>query len=284
MTKLDKIWFGTTITWCEGQQNPGWISCLLHADICYLCRKKVKKIWKEQYAVNWDDISLDGKLTLTGLNIMLQRAATYHAEHLGFGFTQTSVYNASWVLFRINLELIRMPEWCDQVVVETWPRVVKGLAAYRDFIVTTPEGEVLCRATSEWFIIDLTSRRPQQIEKYVDVELYTTDRQAVTRDIPTLSRNTDYETLFEVIPKYSDMDMNGHTNARKYFDWLTDAMHQDNGKLNPTFVQMAYFSECTLGEHLVIQRNTSEKGLYRGQKTAHDKTAFVAMVEMSNGG
>jgi len=133
----------------------------------------VKKIWKEQYAVNWDDISLDGKLSLTGLNIMLQRAATYHAEHLGFGFTQTSVYNASWVLFRINLELIRMPEWCDQVVVETWPRVVKGLAAYRDFIVTTPEGEVLCRATSEWFIIDLTSRRPQQIEKYVDVELYT---------------------------------------------------------------------------------------------------------------
>ena len=264
----------------------------------------MKKIWKEQYAVNWDDISLDGKLSLTGLNIMLQRAATYHAEHLGFGFTQTSVYNASWVLFRINLELIRMPEWCDQVVVETWPRVVKGLAAYRDFIVTTPEGEVLCRATSEWFIIDLTSRRPQQIEKYVDVELYTmptagsptdlsaegmevgkpTDRQAVTRDIPTLSRNTDYETLFEVIPKYSDMDMNGHTNARKYFDWLTDAMHQDNGKLNPTFVQMTYFSECTLGEHLVIQRNTSEKGLYRGQKTAHDKTAFVAMVEMSNGG
>jgi acyl-ACP thioesterase len=266
--------------------------------------KKLKKIWKEQYAVNWDDISLDGKLSLTGLNIMLQRAATYHAEHLGFGFTQTSVYNASWVLFRINLELIRMPEWCDRVVVETWPRVVKGLAAYRDFIVTTPEGEVLCRATSEWFIIDLTSRRPQQIEKYVDVELYTmptagsptdlsaegmeagkpTNRQAVTRDIPTLSRNTNYETLFEVIPKYSDMDMNGHTNARKYFDWLTDAMHQDNGKLNPTFVQMTYFSECTLGEHLVIQRNTSEKGLYRGQKIAHDKTAFVAMVEMRNGG
>jgi acyl-ACP thioesterase len=239
----------------------------------------VKKIWKEQYAVNWDDISLDGKLTLTGLNIMLQRAATYHAEHLGFGFTQTSAYNASWVLFRIHLELIRMPEWCDQVVVETWPREVKGLAAFRDFIVTTPEGEVLCRATSEWFIIDLTSRRPQRIDKYVDVDIYTTDRQAVTREFPALSRNTDYQTLFEVVPKYSDMDMNGHTNARKYFDWLTDAMYLNKSDMGPKYVQMAYFSECVLGEPVAIQYNTSVKGLYRGQKRENDKTAFVALVE-----
>jgi len=240
----------------------------------------VQKTWKQQYSVNWDDISLSGKLTLTGLNIMLQRAATYHAEHLGFGFTQTSVHNASWVLFRINLELIKMPTWCDEVVVETWPRVVKGLAAYRDFLVTTPDGEVICKATSEWFIIDLTTRRPQRIDKYVDIDEYTSDRQAVTRDIPVLERDTAFETLFEVVPKYSDMDMNGHTNARKYFDWLSDALYMDRGDADPSFVQLTYFSECVLGEHLNIQRNTFAKGIYRGQKTANDKTAFVALVEV----
>lgn len=240
----------------------------------------VQKTWKEEFAVNWDDISLNGKLTLTGLNILLQRAATQHAEHLGFGFTQTSVFNASWVLFRINLELIRMPEWQEQVIVETWPRVVKGLAAFRDFVVTTAEGEVLCKATSEWFIIDLTTRRPQRIDKYVNIEEYTSTKQAVTRDLPTLSRNDDYETIFEVVPKYSDMDMNGHTNARKYFDWLTDAMYMDQGEQKLTFVQMNYFSECVLGEHINIQKNTSLNGIYRGQKTANDKTAFVALVEM----
>lgn len=246
----------------------------------YLCQKtNVVDTWKDQYTVNWDDISLNGQLTLTGLNIMLQRTATHHAEHLGFGFSQTSEYNASWVLFRINLELIRMPGWREQVIVETWPRVVRGLAAFRDFIVTTPEGEIICRATSEWFIIDLTSRRPQRIDKFVDIDSYTSTKQAVTRSIPVLSRNTDFETIFEVVPKYSDMDMNGHTNARKYFDWLTDAMHQQNGELSPTFVQMNYFSECILGEHMNVQYNTSEKGIYRGQKTANDKTAFVALVE-----
>jgi len=243
----------------------------------------VQKTWKEQFSINWDDISLDGKLTLTGLNILLQRAASQHAEHLGFGFTQTSVFNASWVLFRINLELIRMPKWQEEVVVETWPRVVKGLAAFRDFVVTTLDGEILCRATSEWFIIDLTSRRPQRIDKYVDIELYTSTRQAVSRELPTLIRDNNYETVFEVVPKYSDMDMNGHTNARKYFDWLTDAMYTDKGEQIISFVQMNYFSECILGEHLNIQKNISEKGKYRGQKTANDKTAFVALVEIKSG-
>jgi acyl-ACP thioesterase len=243
----------------------------------------VHKTWKEQFTINWDDISLDGKLTLTGLNILLQRSAGRHAEHLGFGFTQTCVFNASWVLFRINLELIRMPEWKEEVVVETWPRVVKGLAAFRDFVVTTIDGEILCRATSEWFIIDLTSRRPQRIDKYVDVESYTYTKQAVLRELPTLSRDNNYETVFEVVPKYSDMDMNGHTNARKYFDWLTDSMFIAKGEQTISFVQMSYFSECILGEHLNIQKNISEKGIYRGQKTANDKTAFVALVEIKSG-
>jgi hypothetical protein len=46
---------------------------------------------------------------------------------------------------------------------------------------------------------------------------------------------------------------------------------------------MSYFSECILGEHLNIQKNISEKGIYRGQKTANDKTAFVALVEIKSG-
>ncbi|MBU2553494.1 MAG: hypothetical protein KKF98_03480 [Bacteroidetes bacterium] len=240
----------------------------------------MEKIWREHFKVHWDDISLNGELTLTGLNIMLQRAATLHAEHLGFGFSQTSVHNASWVLFRINLEIISMPHWQEMVLVETWPRVVQGLAAFRDFKVTNSQGDIICKATSEWFIIDLTSRRPQRIDKYVDVEAYTSTDQSLTRELPHISRNPDYQTLFEVTPKYSDMDMNGHTNARKYFDWLTDAMYFNHLKTTPKFVQLTYFSECKLGERIDIQYNTSVKGMYRGQKTTDDKTAFVALVEM----
>ncbi len=240
----------------------------------------MEKTWQEHFKVHWDDISPNGELTLTGLNIMLQRAAALHAEHLGFGFSQTSAHNASWVLFRINIEILKMPGWQEEVMVETWPRVVKGLAAFRDFRVTNREGEILCKATSEWFIIDLTSRRPQRIDKYVNVEAYTSSDQSLTRELPTLSKNTDYQTLFDVVPKISDIDMNGHTNARKYFDWLTDAMYLNHIKATPKFVQLTYFSECKLGEHLNIQYSKSVYGMYRGQKTADDKTAFVALVEV----
>jgi acyl-CoA thioesterase FadM len=99
---------------------------------------------------NWDDTSPSGTLNLTGLNIMLQRAAVDHAEKLGFGYQVMSKLNLSWVLVRMNIEILRLPKWREKVILTTWPSNLTTISAFRDYtMINEKTGELLCNASSE---------------------------------------------------------------------------------------------------------------------------------------
>jgi acyl-CoA thioesterase FadM len=237
-------------------------------------------IWTEYHRVSWDDTNLAGKLNLTGLNIMFQRAAVEHAEHLGFGYVEMSKENYSWVLIRINIEIYRWPLWREKVKLITWPRTMKNLSAMREFeLYAEQDDELLVTASSEWFLIDLDSRRPQRMEKMQRFESMLTDKKAINKTPSRINRNQDFTDLFSITPRYSSMDMNGHTNARKYIDWLDDAIFKVYGEREISFLHMSYFHECHLDEELIIQSGVKGSGVVRGWKPEQEQVAFLASVE-----
>lgn len=242
----------------------------------------MKKIWSKTQQISWDETSPNGKLSLTGLSLILQRAAVEHAEHLGFGFTETSKDNVSWVLFRLNLEIKRLPKWQENVKVQTWPRAIQKISAFREFVLLSESGEVLCNATSEWMIIDLTTRRPLKMDRFESLKHLNTPTKAFDISIPKLKNKCAFESIFSVTNRYSDLDMNGHTNARKYFDWLTDAIHELHPEKEISFLQMNYFNECYAGEEIDIQYCVEDKATFQGLKLANGKIAFIAQLIHKN--
>jgi acyl-ACP thioesterase len=239
----------------------------------------MQKIWNKQLQVSWDETGPDGKLSLTGLSLILQRAAVEHAEHLGFGYSEISKDNVSWVLFRLNIEIRRLPKWKENIRVTTWPKSISGLSAFREFILHSEDGEVLCTALSEWLVIDLTTRRPQRMERFNKPEYLSTEKTAFTYPLPKLNTKCGFIPLFNVTTRHSDIDLNGHTNARKYFDWLDDAVYQIHQEKELSFVQMNYFNECRLGEEIIIQQCPEDGKTFRGLKAENGKTAFIAQVD-----
>jgi acyl-CoA thioesterase FadM len=239
-----------------------------------------QKLWTERHRVSWDDTNLSGKLNLTGLNIMFQRAAVEHAEHLGFGYAEMSKENYSWVLIRINIEIFRLPVWREKVKLLTWPRTMKNLSALREFeLYAEEDDELLVTASSEWFLIDLDTRKPQRMEKMRRFEPTLTDKKAVRKAPSRIKRNQSFSDLFSITPRYSSMDMNGHTNARKYIDWLDDAIYKVYGDNDISFLHMSYFHECRLDEELIIQAGENGSGVFRGWKPDREQVAFLASVE-----
>jgi acyl-CoA thioesterase FadM len=238
-----------------------------------------QRFWTEHHRVSWDDTNLSGKLNLTGLNIMFQRAAVEHAEHLGFGYVEMSKQNYSWVLIRVKIEIKRMPAWREQVRLVTWPRSMQNLSAFREYeMYSEKDNELLVTASSEWFLIDMDSRKPQRMEKMKRFEPFLTSRQAVQQKPSRINRNQAFRDLFSITPRYSSMDMNGHTNARKYIDWLDDAIYKVYGDREITFLQMSYFHECTLDEELIIQSGEDATGVIRGWKPEKQQVAFLAQA------
>lgn len=240
----------------------------------------MQRIWETKLQVAWDETSPTGKLSLTGLSLLLQRAAVEHAEHLGFGFTETSKDNVSWVLFHLNLEIKRLPNWQEHVKVQTWPRAIEKMSAFREFVLLSESEEVLCNATSVWMIIDLTTRRPQKMDRFKSLEHLNTPTKAFDIPIPKLNSKCNFESIFKVTNRYSDLDMNGHTNARKYFDWLTDAIHETHPEKELKFIQINYFSECHAGDVIDLQYCKDDMRTFRGFKPANGKTAFIAQIKV----
>ena len=232
-----------------------------------------QKIRTEHHRISWDDTNPEGTLNLTSLNILFQRAAVEHAEQMGFGYRQMIKQNLSWVLFRINIQIDRMPRWQEEVRIVTWPSEMANLTGLRKFMLYSDKSdEVLCRASSEWLLINLDTR---QFEKY------TTPDKALTREIPKVNRKQDFEDLFTITTRYSGLDLNGHTNARKYIDWLNDAVYEVHGLQKLSFMHISYFHECVYGEELIVQNGLADPTVFRGWKPAKNEMAFLAKVEFT---
>jgi len=239
----------------------------------------MKKIWEEKHIVDWDQTTVNGQISLGALNLYLIGAAINHAEHLGFGYNTISKEGISWVLFRINIDIKRLPSKGEAVVVTTWPRSIRGISASRDFEMHLEEsGELLCAVTSDWLIIDLKTRKPQRLDRFNSENCICPDKKAVSLKVPKVNFKSEFADLYKIKTYYSDIDMNGHVIAHKYFSWLEDAINKIHGEKELSFIQMNYFNECDKDEDIQIKYSKEDDTNIMGVKLNNDKPAFSAKV------
>jgi len=243
-------------------------------------KHEIKTIWQENHVVSWEDVTMDNQLSVTGLTRMLLQAAVSHSEHLGFGFSTTSKDLLSWVLFKFHLEIKRMPAWKEKIHLTTWPRKTKAITAIREFEVTDAQGNIICTASSEWSIIHLKTRRPQRLDSIKGLGEHVSGREAFTHPVERINPKVEFKDLFQLKVHYTDMDMNGHANAGKYFDWLSDAVYEIYQSNNIVFVQFSYHHECYLSDIICIQISDENQGLIRGFNLTQQHVSFLAKVEM----
>ena len=238
----------------------------------------METIWKQQLSVHWANTDISGKLSLSGLGQLLINTATQHAENLNFGYQELKSQNINWVLFRMNIELKRLPAWNDPITLTTWPEGHKGLVGIREFVMSDGDGVELCNATSEWIIIDLETRRPKRLNQFEDILKFNRDKKAFTKTPLIPNTKGTFNDLFSVSVRHSDMDLNGHVTARRYFDWLDDGLYQMHKERKLEMIQVTFFSETYLDDVISIQVD-EHKTTIRGVKKSNGKTAFMAVVQ-----
>ena len=103
----------------------------------------------------------DGVATMASVCNWLQEAASLNAETLAFSKSnfEAAGENISWVLTRLKVRMERFPKWGETVSILTFPRGGRRIVAYRDFVLSGADGGEIGRATSEWMLIDLASRK-----------------------------------------------------------------------------------------------------------------------------
>lgn len=182
--------------------------------------------WTETVSVRSSDLTPHGTASTPALCVYLQEAAGHHADALGVSMRQLREKAQAWVLSHMHLDLDRLPQEHETVVVETWPSGLDGLYTTREFVLSI-DGAEMGRATSRWFVIDTERRRPVRPPRLLH-DLDLPDRPPPHAhdfgDLPGPAR-IDHETAWTA--RYHDLDLNRHVNSVRYLEWALGTLPDD---------------------------------------------------------
>jgi len=240
-------------------------------------------IYSESYKIRSDEIHPNGKASLQTVCNLFQEAAGNHALQLNFDITQLKDRNLTWVLYRLNAQMQRYPEWRETVTVQTWPSRGDRLRAYRDYRLLDADDNELGHGLSYWLMIDLDSRRPVRMpQEVIDMGVKGVEHVIPVRtDRLKAPKEVERKRPFSV--RRSDLDVNRHVNNVKYIEWALEAVPEavyQNREVQEIDIQFEaeshygdeIISACTLAD----TDNDLTEVQHAVRRTSDDKVVSVA--------
>ncbi len=153
-------------------------------------------------------------------------AAGSDADEHGFGLMDLHEKNCSWVVSRFFMEMESIPTVGDNLTIETWVKDVGNVFTTRNFRISNGQHKVIGYSVLSWAIIDLETRKPIPLGSLSEL-----NRFIVEDEIPLVAPTKvpdiegDIANKFQV--RYSDIDLNVHTNVLKYLQGICDCFSLD---------------------------------------------------------
>ena len=222
------------------------------------------KSLSETFKIKSYETDLTARLKPQSLMLLMQEMANLHADALGFGYDRLMEKGIIWVLSRSHVVFDRIPEWREEVIMETWHKGSDKLFGLRDFKMTDLQGEEILRGTTSWLIIGTQNRRLQRIEQHIGNDHPSVNMiHAIEEPAPKLTSPSEIEFKKNREVEYSDIDMNNHTNNARYMEWALDCIHSliPDGDFIREFI-INFNSESRLGEILDHYACKTENGAF----------------------
>ena len=196
------------------------------------------------------------------INYLIQSSIA-SADKIGLGFSGLKNQSLFWVLSRLSLKINYPLKWYDKISVETWPKDVDKIIYLRDFIITDKKQHVAAIATSGWLAIDSEKKRPKKIEGvHAGIFDHFKDKHAIRETPVKLGKSTGGE-IREIIPAYSDYDINKHVTATRYVDWAMDTLSCEfHETMYPAEIDINFLRETLPGENINLIKTLLGENTY----------------------
>lgn len=209
------------------------------------------------------------------------------ANALGLGTERIlEVYNTAWVLTRLSIEMEYLPQYQDEMVVETWIEGNAHMLSIRNFRVYLIKNEheyKIGEGTSVWTLLNLDSRQ-------VDVKAFADpvwdgviDGEKVNLSrAPRMGRIEEPTSYIEHTIRYSDLDFNNHCNSAKYLQFMLNADDRLTGiypiRLDINYAKEVHKGDTTHIDVLAIKEEDTLKKLQYCLLTPNDEISCTALI------
>lgn len=232
--------------------------------------------------VSWHDVDSSGFLSLFSLFNFAQETAWKHAEKLGFGFEELGDKKLAWVLFGMRIKMLNnLPNWQEELTIQTQPKGISGLFANRDYRMLNAQNELIAIGSSNWVVIDTELRRPLRLDHIFDSLRFVENP---VNHISRLKPRGEFPFLLNTYTvKASDIDLYGHVNNAKYAVWITDLYTPAQLKNHPLDeILINFMLETRFGDEIKIFADREEnegKVRYKMQRKSDEKIILMAEID-----
>jgi len=180
----------------------------------------VPPVYEEIYPVFSFLLDPMKRLSIPATFGILGDAAGRDASRRGWGYDELAERNQAWVLIRSKMLIERQPVWGEKIILRTWPKLMEGVVAYRDFQILDVHRNILMAGSTAWTLMDLSSRKPVRL----------TGKEYKTGDLSSYNAISDKPSKIiwpdemlivnEMTAKFGQLDMNNHVNNTRYIEWV----------------------------------------------------------------
>lgn len=219
----------------------------------------VESIYRQTFVIRSYEVGSDKTASMATITNFFQEMALNHAamydfvgDGNGMGRTHAMVKDRLiWIVTRMHIEVDRYPVWGDVVEIDTWISACRKNGMRRDLLLRDCcTGKIIARGTSYLAMMNEDTRRLSKMPEAVRAEITPCFLDRSIRDdasftkIPMLDDSATYITA-GLMPKFYDMDMNGHVNHVKYIDWVLESVPERVlGRYELKSMTLEYRREC----------------------------------------
>jgi len=217
-------------------------------------------VYREELLLRSKDVDLFRRLRTSRLFELMQEASIRHTEQLGMGRDKTLDKGILWVVTLQKAEIVRMPEYDEQVVLSSWPGKTMHLFFPRYYRISDEQDRTLVSASALWTLVDAKTRRMAFPDRYgVEIEGVETG-QEIALPSAIARMQTGSTTPFKV--PFSYVDLNGHMNNTRYFDLAEDLIPAAAEGRALKSIATEYSSEARFGAELEISWGAEGSSFY----------------------
>lgn len=233
------------------------------------------------YRLRWMDFDRYGRIEPAAVLDIFQDIATIHANEIGIGRDEMIAQGVFWAVVRQKYEIVREPEYYQVVTVRSWPHTPTRASFLRDYTMSDEQGELLVKATSEWVLVDVESRKLVSAkDRIAHLDGFVEDRcfERKPRKLPDF--DIEGKTAHVVMPLYADIDLNGHVNNAMYGNYVVNALNPGKEGAVRAF-QIDYRHEALFGEPLSVYANQEEGRITFKGVREDGAIAFAAAIDLA---
>lgn len=162
-------------------------------------------------------------------------------------------FNYFWAVIEHEIDIVRLPKFNEEIIIETEATSYNKFFCYRNFWFKDLEGNVLVTSKSTWVLMDRETRKVERVDDEI-VSPYESEKVSRIVRPHQFIKKSELENAKEssYTVRFSHLDMNGHVNNAKYYDWASDMLDLDFHRIHqPEKIFIKYNREVRYGEAVV---------------------------------